>query len=82
MSDLNAIKKWLEIWADAAPELRALKRQELADPEYYARNLAALDSMLDYAVSHQNLNRACGLAEQQRLFKNLFVLLNGRGENA
>lgn len=82
MNDLKAIKRWLEIWADAAPALRTQKRLELADPEYYSRNLAALDGMLDYAVSHPNLNRACGLIEQQRLFKKLFLLLNGNGEDA
>lgn len=71
MDDPQVTKKWLGIWADAAPELQAQKQRELADPDYYQKNLAALHGLLTYAAAHAAEDRHCGLVEQQRLFKKL-----------
>ena len=71
MDDPQVIRKWLGIWAAAAPELQAQKQRELADPDYYQKNLAALDGLLTYAAAHGDGDRHCGLVEQQRLFKEL-----------
>ncbi|HNW61013.1 MAG TPA: hypothetical protein PKI62_15140 [bacterium] len=77
MDKLQTTKKWLKIWASAAPALQTLKQRELADPDYYQKNLAALNGMLSYAASHATWDRPSGLVEQQRLFKKLFLMLNG-----
>ena len=70
MDDEKSLRRWVETWRRAAPELEAVGRRELAaltDDE--AR--AAAEDLLSLPLAPDLPERGSGLVEQQRWFMRL-----------
>lgn len=69
MKKKETIKKWVNTWKKAEPALDAIKTGELRREDYYSRNRALLNNMLQYAFDNHKVRRMSGLVEQQRILK-------------
>jgi hypothetical protein len=70
MEEEALIRRWIETWSRAAPELEAVRRRELAaltDEE--ARSAA--EDLLSLPLAPDLPERGSGLVEQQRWFMRL-----------
>jgi hypothetical protein len=72
MKNTNEIlKKWADIWKSAGQALGAIKKNELADKDYYTKNIHFLDEMLCYAMERNVISNTSGLVEMQKYFMKL-----------
>jgi hypothetical protein len=60
-------RRWVKAWADVAPELERLRRQELRALDSYT-TIALLCGPADYHVPPRAPHPTSGLVEQQRVF--------------
>lgn len=67
-SEKKELQKWVETWKRAESALDSVKLKELRAPDYYRRNRALLNEMLQYAYEHRQVRFSSGLVEQQKLF--------------
>jgi len=61
------LKKWVETWKRAGPELERFRRQELRAFNY-EENMHLVDGLLAMAARFARPRPTSGLVEQQRLF--------------
>jgi hypothetical protein len=71
MTEQEKIKKWVATWQQADSALKEIKKAELQDENYYAKNLDLLCGMLQYAYDHREERQTSGLLIQQQRFKKL-----------
>jgi hypothetical protein len=71
MNTNSEIEKWVKTWKRADSALSEIKKAELQDPNYYAKNISVLLSMLQYAAIHRIERDTTGLVIQQQRFKKL-----------
>ena len=64
------VRLWVETWKQAAPELEAIRRREIAEADNVAV-LAALEEAFNQALRALPPRRTSGLIEMQRLFSKL-----------
>ena len=72
------IKRWVETWKFAGPELERIKREELralSEDEILQRISRVMDSRVRYAWRRPERLLSSGLIEQQRLFAKLAQIL-------
>ena len=64
---IDAARRWVEVWKQAGPRLERLRREELRrlDPQ---RAIALLCGEADYTVPPRAPQPTSGLIEQQRWF--------------
>ena len=63
-------RRWVKAWAEAAPELERLRRQELRALDAFD-TIALLCGPADYHVEPRAPRPTSGLVEQQRLFQRM-----------
>ncbi len=68
MSDKDQILKWTTTWQKASDALNAVKVETLRDKNYYNKNKAVLNDMLQYAFDHRVERKDSGLVEMQSYF--------------
>ena len=71
MTKKSDIQKWVNTWKQAESALNDIKKAELQDENYYAKNRQVLLSMLQYAADHRIERKTTGLVIQQNRFKKL-----------
>lgn len=69
-SSAEDLKKWVQAWQRAGPELLAVKRQALRSLDT-AASLAQLSGHFAHALRTAAPTRISGLVEQQRIFMKL-----------
>ena len=70
MDEREAMRRWVETWKQAGPELEAIRRQEIR----VANNLevlASLEGAFNHALRTQPLRESSGMVEMQRWFAKL-----------
>lgn len=70
-SKTEDIKKWINTWEKADSALAKVKLEELRADDYYQKNQAILDEMLQYAFDNSEPRLSSGLVEQQKYFMKL-----------
>jgi hypothetical protein len=65
---LALVKRWVETWREAGPELERIRRDELRNLDG-ERALALLTGPADYTVAPRAPKPTSGLVEQQYWFK-------------
>ena len=70
-SKRKEIEKWVKTWQKAGRALNRAKAHDLRAPDYYSKNKALLNEMLQYAFEHRQLRLSSGLVEQQKIFMKL-----------
>ena len=68
-SERKTIKKWIEAWETANSSMEKIKAKELQSTDYYQKNFALLNEMLQYAFDHRTVRLTSGLVEMQKIFK-------------
>ena len=69
MKKKEQIKKWIETWEGANSSLTLIRIKELKDKNYYRKNRATLNSMLQYAFDHRTIKKDSGLVTLQKYLK-------------
>ena len=64
----KTLKKWITTWKHADSALYEIKIKELRADDYYQKNQALLNAMLQYAFDHRTVRLNSGLVEQQKFF--------------
>lgn len=68
--DTEELRRWVERWAKAGPELERIRREEL-DRVDVRQAIEALEDAFLSALLHFPPQPSSGLLEQQRLFRGL-----------
>lgn len=71
MTEQEKIKKWVATWQQADSALKEIKKAELQDEDYYAKNQQAVLSLLKYAAEHRTERKTSGFVIQQQRFRKL-----------
>ncbi|HEY3739461.1 MAG TPA: hypothetical protein VGL53_06440 [Bryobacteraceae bacterium] len=69
------LKRWVQTWKEAAPELEAIRRREVAELDTHAV-IASLEGAINYAIRTAPPRLTSGMVEMQRY--SLKVLLAGK----
>lgn len=64
------IRRWVETWKQAEPELEAIRRREVRDADNVAA-LAQMESVINYATRTLPPRPTSGLVEMQSIFARL-----------
>ena len=67
MDERDAIVRWVQRWKEAAPELDAIRREEIQSADNL-QVLAQLESAFNHAVRTMPMRETSGMVEMQRLF--------------
>lgn len=67
------IKAWVDNWKTAEKAMAEIKKQELTDPDYYNKTMAAFADMLNYATENSTAEQTSGLIEMQKYFIQLAI---------
>lgn len=70
MTELEMMRKWVQTWKEAGPELEAIRQQEVRDADNVVA-LAQMERLFDHATDSQPPRESSGLVEMQRLFAKL-----------
>jgi len=70
MDDREAMRRWVETWKQAGPELEAIRRKEIEALDTH-EELAALEGAFNYATRYVPPDASSGLIEMQRWFAKL-----------
>ena len=70
MDEREMIRRWVETWKRAAPELEAIRREEIAKADN-AADLAALARAFNIALRSSPPEPSSGLVEMQKWFAKL-----------
>ena len=74
LSEAEKMKRWVETWKFAGPELERIKKEELramTEEEGTRRALLVMDSLVVGVWRNPARRNSSGLIEQQRLFAKL-----------
>ncbi|HEY5793109.1 MAG TPA: hypothetical protein VIS74_07410 [Chthoniobacterales bacterium] len=72
MTEQERMRRWVETWKQAGPELQRIKEEELRarSDEQLARDSEAALLLADHWLAlHPGYERESGMIEQQRLFR-------------
>jgi hypothetical protein len=70
MDEREAMRRWVETWKQAGPELEAIRRKEI-EKINVIESLAALEDAFNYATRNVPPSDTSGLVEMQRWFAKL-----------
>jgi hypothetical protein len=70
MEEGEVIRRWVETWKRAGPELEAIRRKEIEALDTH-KELAALEDAFNYATRNVPPDTASGLVEMQKWFAKL-----------
>jgi len=70
MDDRKAMRRWVETWKRAGPELEAIRRKEI-EKINTLESLAALEGAFNYATRTLPPRDSSGLVEMQKWFAKL-----------
>ena len=70
MDEREAMRRWVETWKQAGPELEAILRKEIENIDVQ-KELAVLEDAFNYAVHHAHPEPTSGLVEMQDWFAKL-----------
>jgi hypothetical protein len=70
MDDREGLRRWVETWKRAGPELDAVRRKEIESLDTL-ETLAALEGAFNYATRNVPPNPASGLVEMQKFLAKL-----------
>jgi hypothetical protein len=70
MEEREAMRRWVETWKQAGPELEAIRRKEI-EKINVLESLAALEDEFNYATRNIPPDETSGLVEMQRWFAKL-----------
>ena len=70
MEEGEAIRRWVETWKRAGPELEAIRRKEI-EKINVLESLAALEDAFNYALRELPPRQSSGLVEMQSWFAKL-----------
>ena len=70
MSDKTDVQQWVRTWAEAGPELEAIRRREVREANNL-ESLALLEPAFNYAVRTLPLRESSGLVQMQDYFQKL-----------
>jgi hypothetical protein len=70
MDEREAIRRWVETWRLAGPELEAVRRKEI-EKINVLESLAALEDAFNYATRNVAPSDTSGLVEMQQWFAKL-----------
>jgi hypothetical protein len=70
MDEREAMRRWVETWKQAGPELEAILRKEI-EKINVQEELAALEDVFNYAVRNAHPQPSSGLVEMQGWFAKL-----------
>jgi len=70
MDEREAMRRWVETWRQAGPELEAIRRKEIEKIDVQ-KELAVLEDAFNYAIKNTKPEPTSGLVEMQRLFAKL-----------
>ena len=70
MDEREAMRRWVETWKLAGPELEAIRRKEI-EKINVLESLAALEGAFNYATRNVPPDDSPGLVEMQRWFAKL-----------
>ena len=70
MDERELIRRWVDTWKRAGPELEAIWRREVCETDN-AQAIAALESAFNHATRTFPSQSCSGLVEMQRIFQKL-----------
>ena len=70
MDEREAIRRWVETWKQAGPELEAIRRKEI-EKINVGESLAALEGAFNFATRTLPPRESSGLVEMQEWFAKL-----------
>jgi hypothetical protein len=70
MDDREALHRWIQTWEEAAPQLEALRREEIRNADN-RQVLASLESAFNHATRSLPPRPSSGLVEMQYWFAKL-----------
>jgi hypothetical protein len=70
MSAESDMRRWVETWKQAGPELAAIRRQELRETDN-VRAVEQMGALFNHATRSQPPRESSGLVEMQRLLAKL-----------
>jgi hypothetical protein len=70
MEERDAVRRWVETWQAAGPELEAIRRKEI-ETINVLESLAALEGAFNYATRTLPPRDSSGLVEMQKWFAKL-----------
>jgi hypothetical protein len=70
MDEREAMRRWVETWKRAGPELEAIRRKEIEKIDVH-QNLAALESAFNHGTRTCPPRDTSGLVEMQKWFAKL-----------
>ena len=70
MTDLEKMRKWVQTWKEAGPELEAVRQQEVREADNRL-SLALLEPAFNHAVESRPVRESSGLLEMQDWFAKL-----------
>jgi hypothetical protein len=70
MDERDVMRRWVETWKQAAPELKAIRRREIQQADNL-QVLASLESAFNHAIRTMPPRKSSGLVEMQVWFKKL-----------
>jgi hypothetical protein len=70
MDEREAIRRWVETWKEAGPELEAIRHREIREADNL-KTLALLECAFNQALRTAPLRPSSGLVEMQAWFRKL-----------
>jgi hypothetical protein len=70
MDERETIRRWVNTWSEAGPELDAIRRREIREADNL-KSLALLEVAFNHALRTTPPRLSSGLVEMQRLFAKL-----------
>jgi hypothetical protein len=70
MDEREAMRRWVETWKQAGPELEAIRRKEIEKIDTL-ESLAALEGAFNHATRNLPARDSSGLVEMQKWFAKL-----------
>ena len=67
MTELEMMRKWVQTWKEAAPELEAIRQQEVRDADNLL-SLELLEPAFNHAVESRSPRESSGLLDMQDWF--------------
>ena len=70
VTEREMIARWVRQWAEAAPALEAIRREEIRTADNL-KVLAALEPAFNHALRSLPMRESSGMVEMQRVFRKL-----------
>ncbi|MFN0166253.1 MAG: hypothetical protein ACKV22_07460 [Bryobacteraceae bacterium] len=70
MDERETLRRWVQTWKEAGPELEAIRRREIREADNL-KVLALLEGAFNHAARTMPLRESSGLVEMQRWFAKL-----------